>query len=85
MSTPTAKVRLLRPVCIAGRPHDRGTVLELDVETALDCVEMARGTFVDVDDRERCLQARREAIRKMVKTSTSFLQPLAADAWQRMH
>ncbi|HMM85345.1 hypothetical protein [Azohydromonas sp.] len=85
MANPTAKIRLLRNVWIGGKPHRTGDVVAVDLEDALACAEQMAGTFIDDDDRERALAARRADIARMLRVTTPWHQAGPSGAWQRTH
>ena len=85
MTSTTARIKLLKNVLFGGKACAAGTVITVDVEDALAAVEMMKATFVDDADRERALQARRDAIRKMLQAGNPWLQPGTSSAWQRTH
>ncbi|MFP5399121.1 MAG: hypothetical protein ACLGIT_12425 [Gammaproteobacteria bacterium] len=85
MSKTAAKIRMLRSVLFGGRAYSRDEIATVSLEDALTCVEMQRAVFIDADDRERALEVRRDAIRKMLQAGNPWLQAGASGAWQRTH
>lgn len=85
MHNPTARIRLLKNLLLGGKAHAAGTVVSVDIEDALACVEMQKAVIVDADARARALEVRREAIRKMLRQSNPWRQPEAGGGWQRVH
>lgn len=61
-TTPTVTLRVDRRCLVFGQPAPVGARVELPLTAALDAVETGRLSFVNADDRERCMAARRAEI-----------------------